>query len=373
MLALCALAALGPEGAGDRRRLAPAFQPGPRTYNYAPCLVREPGAPALHAWYCANRTPGDVTDYLCHRKATRVNGRWEWGAEEVALAPAERREAWDSRHACDPEVVAGRFRYRGQDWRYALLYLGCDAERCTHNQVGVAFARSLDGPWTRYPDPIVRYTERPEGGIVDEYIGWPVYRYWGVGQPAALSLDRAGRVLLFFSRGEEEPGEEMAVVDLSDMDRGAVVTERAKVPTAGLWPSAEAGSRSLTNVAVALDEQRGRLYMAREDLPPADGRFPGFIAARSSLASIPWAALRRGEGAWIPIGDVDEPRTLWPRNHNATLARDVWGRVLERDRLTVGVSVAETYAAAPPSFTWLWTYRIVLLDWPTAPSSKPAR
>lgn len=358
------------QSTGDRR-LVPAFEPSERIYNYSPCFVLGDRPGAAHIWYCANRRPGDVTDYLCHRMATRAGRGWKWSEEAVALGPAGSKSDWDSRHVCDPEVIAGRYRYKGQYWRYAMLYLGCDAERSTHNQIGVAFADSLDGPWTRYPNPIVRYTDDPEAGIVDHFLGWPVYRQWGVGQPAAVSLDRKGKLLLFFSRGEGHWGAEQAELDLSDMDRGPLLGPRSKLPTAGLRNVGAEGPVVITNIGVALDERQNRLYMVREGLPNADTRFPGFISAYVQVASIPWTDIRKSRGTWRIIAQVDHARTGWPRNHNATFMKDLWGRVVSSDRLTVAVSVAEAFESPPPDFEWLWTYRMGLVEMSTSePSSR---
>jgi hypothetical protein len=316
----------------------------------------------LHVWYCANRTPGDVTDYLCHRKAKRVGGKWLWGPEDVALEHGTPRTAWDSRHVCDPEVIEGRFRFRGQSWSYAMLYLGCDAEGSTHNQVGVAFAKSLDGPWTRYPEPIIRYTDAPGSGIVGEYFAWPVYRYWGVGQPAAISLDRKGKLLVFFSRADEIWGEMMAEADLSDMDRGPVIAAPVRMPTDGLFDEQDRPLHGVVNVGVALHERSDTLYLVAEGRLRTDKLHPDFISAAVPVASISWSDLRASRGAWKMRGRIDRARTGWPRNHNASILKDTWGRISENRKLSIGVSLADAYDAPPPEFGWLWTYRIGLLE-----------
>lgn len=351
--------------------LYPAFEPPARTYNYASCLLQSAGG-IRHIWYCANRTPGEVTDVLCHREGHRSGAGWVWGEEQVALTPATQRTMWDSRHVCDPEVVAGRFRYGGRTWTYAMLYLGCDAERSTHNQVGVAFSNSLGGPWTRYPEPLIRYTSAPDSGVVDRHLTWPVYRYWGVGQPSAISLDHRGRLLIFYSRGEEVWGETMVEVDLSDMDRGPVIGKAIPAPTEGLLDDGGRPSPGMVNVSVALDERNDTLYAVGDGPLRADSRLPGFISARVRLASIRWSELRRGSGVWRELGTLDVRRTGWPRNHNAALLRDAWGRLPDRRRLTVALSVSMAYDVLPPDFGWLWTYRIAIVDFPL-PATASAR
>ena len=343
-------------------RLPPLFEPPARTYQYAPCVVADRGA--LHAWYCVNGTPGEITDCIGHRKARKVRGRWVWGPQDMALRPGAPRTAWDSRHVCDPEVVAGRFRFRRRTWRYAMLYLGCDAEGSTHNQVGVAVANTLDGPWVRYPDPVIRYTSGDATGPTGERFGWPVYRYWGVGQPAAVSLDRKGTLLVFYSRGEQVHGEMLVEMDLSDLDRGPIVSTPIPMPTRGLTDDQGRPLPAVVNVGVALDERRKVLYLVGDGALRSDGLLPDFISAEIVAASIPWVEVRAGAGVWQPIGWIGSSRTGWLRNHNASIVKDAWGRTAGVRTLDVALSVAEAYRTLPPESAWLWTYRIVWFDLP---------
>jgi hypothetical protein len=348
--------------------MEPAFQPRERTYTYAPCLIEEESGQRRFLFYCANRKPGEVTDYLCLRIATRTGSRWVWGEEKVALEPGRNRADWDSRHICDPEALAGCFRFQGKTWRYALFYLGCDAENSTHNQVGVAFANRLEGPWTRYPKPIIRYTNCPDGGKIGELNGWPVYRYWGVGQPAAVSLDEAGKVLLCYTRGEETKGQEMVTADLSDMDAGPRLSPPIQVPSAGLTTAAGSPIRYLRNISLAYSPSRKRFYMTQEGELHTDSRFPGFISSHVQVAEIMADDLRAGRGTWRVLATIGAETTGWSRNHNAALGRDARGWVTDERRLRLALSVADSFETPPPDFLWLWTYRILLHDLPASPA-----
>lgn len=350
-----------PASASDPPRLAPAFNPGDGRYNYAPSVIQDTRHRALYAFYCANRVPGQITDSICSRRAIRVNGAWVWGEERVSLSPSVDRSMWDSRHVCDPDVVAGRFHFAGQSWSFALFYLGCDAEASTHNQVGVAFAHSLAGPWFKYPSPIVHYSTAPDSGVVRSTNGWPVWRYWGVGQPSVVSLDGLGKLLLFYSRGDEEGGEEMVDVDLANMDTGPQIGPRRKVPTEGLTRGNGQPTSYLTNIGVAYEPRHDRYFMVREgDLPPEDGRFPGFVSAFVQVAWIEGKDLRAGRGTWQALANLGPESTGWPRNHNASLLKDARGRIPSSNSLTICFSVAEAYNSPPPS-NWLWTYRVALV------------
>ena len=341
--------------------LCPAFVPSQQQYNYAPCFVQVQDQ--LHVWYCANEHPGEVRDAIFHRQATRTKEGWAWGAETVALRPAERGSAWDSRHVCDPEVLAGRFLYLGRRWQYVLLYLGTDAEGSTHNQVGAAFSNSLDGPWHRYPRPLVTYTKEPDGGVIGTSVGWPIYRFWGVGQPTAIPVGNAGRLLILYSRGEEIAGEEMVWADLSNMDRGPVLGKRMRVPTGGVCRTKAQGRSLLNNLGIAFGPPN-YVYMVCDGPPPTDGLLPDFIAASVEVYRIPWKDLKQGAGRWTRIATLDAGKTGWPRNHNACILKDLQGRVPSERVLTVGLSVAEAYSVMPPDFAWLWTYRVALMQVP---------
>lgn len=339
------------------------FEPGRGRYSYAPCLVESQADRLRHVYYGGNRTPGEVTDHICVRRGELRLSRWVWGDEQIALAPASSRSAWDSRHVCDPDLVHGLFKFSGETWTFALFYLGCDAEGSTHNQVGMAFSQSLVGPWCRYPKPVIAYRVDARGGKLGERYGWPLYTHWGVGQPSVVSLDRAGKVLVLFSRGEERHGEEMAIVGMADLDRGATIVDRRRMPMTGLKRSDGQATDYCTNAAIAIDDARGRCYAVRDgELPPADGRFPGFISSYIQVAWIDTSSLIAGRGAWSVLANIGPETTGWPRNHNATILKDTLGRVPDPHRLTIALSVAEAYDTPPLESAWLWTYRIATLD-----------
>lgn len=340
------------------RSLPPAFSPPPRHYNYAPCFIQ--AGRRLHVWYCANVRAGVVADAICHRSAIASPRGWKWGPEDVALVPSPVKEAWDSRHVCDPEVVSGRFRFEGKEWHYLLLYLGTDAEASTHNQVGAALSNALNGPWRRYPRPIVGYTSAAAGGIVGMSGGWPVYRFWGVGQPSAIPLNKPGTLLIFYSRGEEASGEEMVEADLSDLDRGPLLTRRAPIPMSGLRDGHGPSAGVVNNVGVALSAD-GYLYMVCDGPLHADDLQPDFISSEVELYCIEFADLRRGCGRWQKLTSLDAAHTGWPRNHNACILKGLDGRIARGTRVSVGLSVACAYRVLPDAFGWLWTYRVALI------------
>ncbi len=124
---------------------APLFQPAAGNYyNYCPSVMElEDGS--RYTYYCTNGTSGNITDYIAVRKGTpNGDGSYAWGAEKTVLAPTA--GTWDSRHVCDPSVIAGEFSYNGTEYSYLMAYLGCDTD-FNNNEIGLAVANSPEGPF----------------------------------------------------------------------------------------------------------------------------------------------------------------------------------------------------------------------------------
>jgi hypothetical protein len=254
-------------------------------------------------------------------------------------------------HVCDPEVVAGRFRDGEHEYRWALFYLGCDTLDCTHNQVGVAFADSPDGPWMKWTgNPIVAY---------------PRDRCWGAGQPSAFSLDRAGRLLLLYTRGDPRgTGVRCCEVDLSDLRSPRIGAERA-LPVEGL--TERNGTRPwLNNASFAYDPRGERIYLVR-DRHPHEKETPAYIASEVQVVAIAAPVLlgdTPGKGAWQVLANLGPADSGVPRNHNAGILRDAYGRLPDAARIEVAFSVSRLGSDS------LWSYRIqaaTLASTPAAP------
>jgi hypothetical protein len=319
----------------------PSFTADAGIYQYAPSIIQdEPGS--RYILYCTNTTPYVVRDSIGLRKARRVGTAWLWGEETIALHPEG--EGWDSVHVCDPDMVRGTFIGAGETWSWMMVYLGCDTLDNTHNQVGLAFARSPEGPWHRFSaNPVVAY---------------PSYdRWWGAGQPSVVSLDRRGIVRLFYTRGDAG-GTRMMMrdMDLTRLD-APVIGPEIPLSTHGLT-EADAAAVVLHGGALALTESGGTWWLLR-DRHPFPASTPSFIAGEEQIAWSPAEALAVGE-SWTVAGVVGPALTGAPRNHNGTIVKDAWGRIPDSGPLSVACSVA----AAGPGF--LWTYRIVEVSVPRA-------
>jgi hypothetical protein len=289
----------------------------------------------LRIWSCHNLDSGVVRDHVFY--AERDHGVLK--ADKSVLGP-DASGTWDSFHICDPSVIGGRFRLQGTTYRYALFFLGSNADASASNQIGVAFSNDLSGTWTRYPQPLVTY---PPSGA------------WGVGQPSAVSLDRNGKVLLFFTHGGPDGTYGLwETLDLSDMDH-PVLGPATRVPTAGLI-GRDGKQDVLNDFDVAYDPGRHRFYMIRDQHPGATDD-PNYISVSVQLDSISRAGLLSGRGTWTVEGNITPRLTGFPRNHDAGLVRTLYGEL--PDKHTVSVVYATSCAGASCKGTApLWTYAL---------------
>lgn len=316
------------------------WEPGPptlvddppgRMYTYAPSVIRE--GSTLHVWSCHNADDGVVRDHVYH--TVRENGRT---VSSTSVLGPDAAGTWDSFHICDPSVVAGRFDYDGVRYRYAMFFLGNNVNASANNQIGVAFANEIDGPWTRYPDPVVTY---PPSGA------------WGVGQPSSVSADMRGRVMLFYTHGAPDGTYGLwQRMDLSDMAHPDLGTPQ-RVPVAGLTRT-DGRQDVLNDFDAAYDPASDRYYIVRDQHPnPPDN--PRYISGSVQVASIAASDLENGTGSWRVEGEVSPDVTGFPRNHDAGLVRSKYGRL--PDHATLSVVFASSCAGSGCGTTApLWTY-----------------
>jgi hypothetical protein len=298
----------------------------PDSYAYAPSAVAEGG----HTYYfsCHNTVSGAIADSAWFAEVDRGKVRRQY----PALLPSA--DGWDSHHVCDPSVVAGDFGFAGARYGYAMFYLGTEEDN-TDNQIGVAFATSLAGPWVRSSTPIVGIS--PDAAST-----------WGVGQPTATTVDpTTGSVLLFYTDATSGG----TVADVRRLELGEdghwVVGPPVVVTTAGL------GGDQLHNFDVAYDPGRDRFYVAREaGPPPVDA--PTNISTRIEVDSIPAAEL--ATGTWRVEGDITPALTGSARNHNPGILRTVYGTLPAEKHIDVAFSRSPTGAFPGTLFTYdLWT------------------
>ena len=295
----------------DAYSLRPVYNPQGRFYSYAPSVIGN-GA-TEHIWSCRNAQEGVIRDHIFYTR--RVRGAV---MESRSVLAGGATGAWDSFHTCDPSVIQTRIRYGGEVFHYAMFYLGNDVNASRHNQIGLAVAGRIIGPWRKFPLPLVRSTNPQD---------------WGVGQPSALSVNRRGRILLFYTRGDGLGTRAFfRELDLADLNF-PVVGEEKLVTTNGLT-GRDGAPDWLNNFDVVLDAARHRFYIVREQHPYPQSH-PAYIGARLQIASINADALTKGGGVWRVENTITPEFTGFARNHNAGFKRSAWGALCKTNQISV--------------------------------------
>jgi len=329
----------------DASSLTSTYTPPEGFYSYAPSVVRDGTTEWI--WSCHNDEYRVIKDHIYLTKL--VNGVV---TESRSVLQASPTPAWDSFHTCDPSVVAGSFRYAGTHYDYAMFYLGNDLDASAHNQVGVAFASSPEGPWIKYPQPIVTSDRADQ---------------WGAGQPTAVTLTPgSGKVVLGFTRGDTSTRAYVSLVDLS-RDAGPLVSPAVQLPTAGLTGT-DGSADYLNGFDLTIDPTGQRVYVVREQHPyPLDN--PWWIGPSVQVDAMTTGALLSGHGTWTPVGDIDEQLTGFTRNHNAGFVRTWDGRIPDDERLSVVFTSSCSSLPTVEDQDWsqatcdsLYSYRLWTID-----------
>jgi len=250
------------------------------------------------------------------------------------------KNAFDEHHACDPAVVKGQFFYDGITNSWAMFYLGEDVSPnvIMHNQIGVAFANSLAGPWKKWSgNPIIPFAS---------------YNAWGVGQACATSIDNAGRLMLFYGKGDETESKMVwRELNLLDMSAPFIGPENT-VLTNGLTER-DGSSVFFNNANFAYDNTRDKFFLSRARHPHGTN-FPDFIASELQIACIDADAIWSGSGTWEVLGHINSGHSGFPRNHNSGILRNAYGVIPESEKLTVIFAVS----AEATGWDWLGSYRL---------------
>ena len=274
-------------------------------YSYAPSVID--AGDTRYIWTCHNHDPFIVRDNIVmstfqHEKLVD---------DRSVLAPEF--SGWDSFHICDPSVMRSDITYNKITYHWVMFFLGNDVDRSARNQIGVALSQSVQGPWEKLPDPVLRNS----GG-----------EGWGIGQASALPLDGTGKFLVVYSGN----GLQASTVDLSDL--GHITVSKPIDVTASGLETLSSAKWPVGNMDVAYSKDRKHIF-AVADIHLAQTGSPTFITSKLAVLSIETAKLQDGGGKWIVEAVIDPLLTGFPRNHNAGLARDADGGIANPDVLSV--------------------------------------
>ena len=322
---------------------------GQDRYSYCPSLVKEDDG-TVHMFFCGNPDQGIMVDHIYH---IRMNPDGTKSGAKSVLQPGP-PGSWDDHHTCDPSVIAGEFRMDGQDYKYAMFFL-TNKYGVYYNEIGVAFSNRLDADhWVKYPELLVTKTWDGEG---DQNLG--NRKSWGVGQPSAVSLDNKGKVLLTWTIGDIDGTRIVwAQVDMSDMGACSPVTATTMIRT-GLRNLNNTGNDITCNADFAVCPDEDVIVMVRP-LRPHDGNYPSFINTSLEVNSMKFSEFLASTGEWTPMLRVTPVETKFPRNHNAGIERDAYGRIASWKNPVIYFTVSK---AAPDVNAMTgqhaeWTYHI---------------
>lgn len=308
-------------------------------YNYCPSIM-ELADGTVYIYYCTNTESFQVVDYIGCRKGTRgTDGTIAWGEEKIVLAPGA-QGAWDAHHVCDPSVIAGEFSYGGESYGYLMAYLGCTSYDNQENEIGLAVAKSPEGPFIKVgTEPFVKFTMDPDVTVFQ----------WGVGQPSLVSMDKKGKVWMFYTKGDAD-GTRLIVDgwNLSDLDSPTGLL-REEISANGLV-DLEENQDFMNNADLVYDVENGRFF-AVSDCHPNPKDPPNYISAhfrvtyfdkKDSFTQIKWEKLKY-------VGPV---LTDFMRNHNTGVLRDAYGHLNDDGYLSIFYTKSDTGNSS------LWSYRI---------------
>ncbi len=315
------------------------FSPGREgIYNYCPSIMQLSDG-TRYIYYCTNQNPFEITDFIGCRKGTpNADGSYTWGEELTVFSPSE--SGWDSHHTCDPSVIAGEVTYGGEKYGYLMAYLGCTSYDSQDNKVGLAVAKSPEGPFIRVGDaPFVDFT------MDSAFTGFQ----WGVGQPSLINLDKKGNVLLFYTRGDKD-GTRLIAEGWELSDLGAPVQKFSeKVGTSGLRDLN--GNTDIINNADLVYDAQNKTFYAVSDCHPNPSDEPNYISSHFRVTSFAEKNSFKTV-SWKTLATFSPADTGAARNHNTGILRDEYGHLPQHSYLTLYYTVSETGNMS------LWSYRI---------------
>lgn len=325
-------------------------------YNYCPSVLVE--GDNAYVWYCSNESSGAHGDHIAYRKGVRADGKWYWGEKQIILGP--KAESYYSGNICDPDVIKGEFGYKGETYSYLMTVLGCKTVDNSSNMFGFFVAKSPDGPWLDVPEISPLY---------DFYDYFPDYVYdgatnfnWGWGQSSLISVDKKGKVLLFYT-GRSGTGQKVECWDFSDLEHPVPVYE-AEVSNRGIYTT-DGKQDSICNAQFMFDGAQNRYYMVCDTHPFSEFEVPTNLPYASNVYyfDVPegvdfWEAFKN-KITWSLLFSVDYTRTGFPRNHNCCFFRDAYGFIPISEK----IDLAYTMSVVGADWKVLYTYRIYHLEY----------
>lgn len=323
---------------------------GEHRYSYCPSALRlEDGT--VHLYFCGNPNATIMVDNIYH---IRINPDGTKTKAKSVLQPGV-AGSWDDHHTCDPSVVEGEFKYNGTTYKYAMFFLS-NRYNVYYNEVGVAFSNDLESDtWVKYPKQIVTKTWEEDGDQWYSSTG----RSWGTGQPSVVSLNKKGKVLLTYTKGDIKG---TSVVwsegDFSDMDN-YTLTAPVDVVTSGLKQTNNQTQDYLSNSSFAISPENDKILLMRPVHPHAND-YPNYIASVLEIDYMNLSDFKKNSGFWTPLYRLTSNDTGYARNHNCVIQHDTFGHIDDWEQPVFYYTVSKATPDVSPGTTTHaeWTYHI---------------
>ena len=283
-------------------------------YNYSPSIIQTGSVQQF--WWCGQGTnpnnPSQETDTIQYESVNLSTGGWVGPYTVLAETPG----AWDSAYTCNAQVVKGNFNDplgNGNNYTYAMYYVGTNQNAGTLNSIGVAF--SNDGvTWAKYPTPVITYNPNDSG--------------YGVGQPAPYNSNGASAITLLYET--TYPSESHIYATSTD---GIHFTTQGTITTNGLTEVGTAGQSSYSSPTwgdAAYDDSTGNWY-AVFNMNVRNPTTVGGVTERGQYGvivyKIPALSLLTGATAWQQVFTADTNLTGYESNFIPGFLRDEYGNV----------------------------------------------
>lgn len=256
----------------------------------------------------------------------------KYSNSKIILEASEK--GWD-KYITSPSIVKGEFKKGSKTYNYILTYGARKGEKDIANQVGLAYAEKIEGPWTKLNQPIITYDAEESG---DEY---------GAGAPSMVSYDKKGKVRLFYAYAETNLCNERVVdCDFSDLDNIVMDKGTRQISVNGLRDNAD--NVILSNVDYALGKDN-KLYCVR-DVYPLSGNIPGHatsvqtavanVAILNDFVNYEWEVLNTLNTS-MTVDYEDDDSMGWDEVYSPAIVTDEYGYLSEdAEKLIVVYSTA---------------------------------
>ncbi len=333
-------------------------------YSYAPSVIQT-GKSTRSVFSCGNSTSAVVHDHIFLSTGHLIKGQWVYGKNSIVFGPEDdpSPKGFFAYHACEPEVIGGKFGFAGRSYRWAMFFTAESVANNATNQLGVAFANNLSGPWKPHLTPIVQ--------TVDDF-GHNQYPYdcppndYCLGQPAAISAGSSGHIYLTYMSNAGSPGTNAAPreglvlreLNLSSVPAGLCTKCLVPLPNGksveavtqsglGRWPSDDA--------TIALDSATDSIVMGYDSGPPNLTADEAPVTPWVTVATIPESGFVSGLGKWTINGAVGSCLSGHTLNHNGGIVRTSSGMMPNPQVLSMLFTVANHNLGG----VWgVWGYRM---------------